>query len=372
MAGKGKIAGGILLLILGIILSGISYSISNQCNTFSGQFGSLMDSQRQEICMVGSFLVIVGIFMAIIGLVLIIVGAISKDKNVNQQGNKIDHQIDKNTIFCRYCGKARVLSDNYCGSCGRSAQSSSNSLKQCECGSDMTEDSIFCSICGRRFPDNRTNNTNVLQEEKVDDPSNNKHLSDQVDHGEVVEDDDYVTSNGKISKKTIWIIIGAVVGTIGVGVLLYSFSTGFFQAQQYTETTESYYQPTPAPAQPYKEVIVQDSITLEGGQGRYYEFSTPNAVDVRLSGTIGVTGGIIEHVAVYLMDVNQCAPPSGSYLDFTSCNSYYINREYYTDGSSVNMYLPSGGTFYLAFLNDAVLGESKIIEASFNVEARIN
>lgn len=68
------------------------------------------------------------------------------------------------------------------------------------------------------------------------------------------------------------------------------------------------------------------------------------------------------------MDASQCAPPTGGQFNLQGCNSYYVNG-YYDDGSSVDIYLPAGATFYLAFSNDAVLGERKIVDPSFTLES---
>ncbi|HZC49532.1 MAG TPA: hypothetical protein VE244_10785 [Nitrososphaeraceae archaeon] len=70
-----------------------------------------------------------------------------------------------------------------------------------------------------------------------------------------------------------------------------------------------------------------------------------------------------------MTEADRCAPPSGNALQFGLCNSYYIKR-YYGDGDTVSIYLPAGRTFYLAFHNDAVLGERKIVDASFYLEYR--
>ncbi len=90
-------------------------------------------------------------------------------------------------------------------------------------------------------------------------------------------------------------------------------------------------------------------------------------MNVRLVGTVSGTGGIVPHILIYVVDTTQCAP-SGQF-NFQECKSYYVNR-YYTDGSTVDIYLPAGTSFYLAFSNDAVLGERKIVDASFTLESQ--
>jgi hypothetical protein len=120
-------------------------------------------------------------------------------------------------------------------------------------------------------------------------------------------------------------------------------------------------------ADAYRETIVEKSIRLSAGDGITYQFSSPyNAVNVRLTGSVDIVGGIIPQILVYLVEADRCAPPSGNAL---LCNSYYI-KGYYGDGDTVSLYLPAGRTFYLAFYNTAILGERKIVDASFYLEYR--
>jgi hypothetical protein len=115
----------------------------------------------------------------------------------------------------------------------------------------------------------------------------------------------------------------------------------------------------------YSKAIVEKSIRLSAGDGIYYEFSSPhNAVNVRLTGSVDIVGGIIPQILVYLVEEDRCAPPSGNAFNPRACNSYYI-KGYYGDGDTVSLYLPAGRTFYLAFHNDAVLGERKIVMLLF-------
>lgn len=161
MAGWGKITGGIVLLIIGIILSAIGFSINNECNSIGGQLGSLLSSQQQQKCSFGSIGLIIGIFLSIIGLILIIVGSVTggkKKEGPTQEALNISslQQPDTNNkIYCRYCGKQRPATGHYCPSCGRSTSTSvdeRNSMKQCMyCRSLLSDDSLFCSNCGRKF-----------------------------------------------------------------------------------------------------------------------------------------------------------------------------------------------------------------------------
>lgn len=150
--GTGKIIGGIILLIIGIIFSSIGYSISVECNSISGQLGTFFSNNEQNYCSAGSISLVIGIFMGIIGLVLIIVGAVTGKKRkeaINQHSN-YTHSSQK--IFCRYCGKERDTAGEFCSRCGRSVQSNSVNMKVCRnCNSSMSEDSQFCANFGRKF-----------------------------------------------------------------------------------------------------------------------------------------------------------------------------------------------------------------------------
>ena len=152
MAGWGKIAAGIVLLIIGVILSGLSNSIINQCNTFSGQFDSFLDSQNQSTCMVGSFLIIVGIFFAIVGLVLILVGAVSKGKKKKIDSTDLPQQTSQLKSFCRFCGRSVFHKGEFCPHCGKNLKSVADTIKKCEaCSASMSEDSEYCANCGSKF-----------------------------------------------------------------------------------------------------------------------------------------------------------------------------------------------------------------------------
>ena len=96
MARKGMIAGGIVLLILGIIIYFISSFVNSvqsnnmqQCNSFTGQLGQSLSQENAEICRgapaylsISGTGILLAIIMSIIGIALIIFGVISgKRKN---------------------------------------------------------------------------------------------------------------------------------------------------------------------------------------------------------------------------------------------------------------------------------------------------
>jgi hypothetical protein len=167
-----------------------------------------------------------------------------------------------------------------------------------------------------------------------------------------------------LDKKILAIVIGAVGGVIATGIGVYAYMLQS-QMQPYTDS-QTYTEP--APSQPYTQQIVQDSLRIEAGY-YYYTFSTPNAMNIRLIGTVGITGGVVPQILVHVMDSAQCPPASANNFNIRGCNSYYISN-YYGDGGAVDIYLPSSRTFYLAFENDAVLGESKTVDASFRLESQ--
>jgi membrane protease subunit (stomatin/prohibitin family) len=152
--GAGKIIGGIILLVIGIVSSSIGYSINVECASIGGQLGTLFSSEQQTYCSGGSIVFVVGVFMGIIGLVLIVVGAVTgkRRKEVTAQDSGQSKSSDK--VFCRYCGKEREASGEFCSKCGRSTQSSSIKMKICfNCSSPMSEDSQFCAKCDQKFED---------------------------------------------------------------------------------------------------------------------------------------------------------------------------------------------------------------------------
>jgi uncharacterized membrane protein len=102
--GWGKIAGSIILSVIGIVLSGLSYSIINQCNSFGGQLGTFLDTSNQQVCAMGSFLVFVGIFLTIIGIVFIILGSVSKKEK--SRNRDVVRQQSGTKSFCRFCGNS--------------------------------------------------------------------------------------------------------------------------------------------------------------------------------------------------------------------------------------------------------------------------
>jgi|SRR5215207_6463548 predicted amidophosphoribosyltransferase len=60
--------------------------------------------------------------------------------------------IQPEKIYCRYCGKQREASGEFCSMCGRSSHPSSTTVKKCIlCKATMSEDSEFCANCGQKF-----------------------------------------------------------------------------------------------------------------------------------------------------------------------------------------------------------------------------
>ena len=55
------------------------------------------------------------------------------------------------------------------------------------------------------------------------------------------------------------------------------------------------------------EPVAQDNISLLAGEYQYFTFSTPpGAVNAQLSGSVGVAGGVVPRILVYVMDESQC------------------------------------------------------------------
>src|SRR5215216_3109749 len=166
--GAGKIVGGIICLVLGILIFAASMyfyiiKIGNveYCNSFLGGLQGSLDPETAQTCSnAGAFQasalggMLLGGALAIIGLVLAIVGAVQQGgkrrKDVSekpmqtsisssQQGtpssqqesnlrswllSPYDKQIhtspnNTNIIYCRYCGELRPTRDQVCSLCGR-------------------------------------------------------------------------------------------------------------------------------------------------------------------------------------------------------------------------------------------------------------
>lgn len=180
-------AGGIILLVVGLIVTAIGayfYTIQQQnieaCSTFTGGLGQFFDSENRAICERAPSIAFTSLMVLIVGIIMIIIGGILAgigftrksvqtmagsvtggekkgritqiepvNLNMSQQLNTTDK------IYCRYCGKLRPATGNYCPLCGRSTSTYVNrgkGMKQCiKCSSLSSDDSLFCSNCGRRF-----------------------------------------------------------------------------------------------------------------------------------------------------------------------------------------------------------------------------
>ena len=94
MARKGMIAGGVVLLIFGVIIFFFSSYISSvqsnnmqQCNSFSGQLSQTLSQENAQICnrapayqSLGGAGILFAIIMSIIGIALLIIGAVKSKK----------------------------------------------------------------------------------------------------------------------------------------------------------------------------------------------------------------------------------------------------------------------------------------------------
>jgi RNA polymerase subunit RPABC4/transcription elongation factor Spt4 len=56
-------------------------------------------------------------------------------------------------IYCRFCGKPNLSTQEFCTMCGNNLNPPpSTIMKACtKCGLAMNDDSIFCASCGTRF-----------------------------------------------------------------------------------------------------------------------------------------------------------------------------------------------------------------------------
>jgi uncharacterized membrane protein len=85
--GTGKIIGGVVLIIIGVILYGLFNNYQAQCQSFLGNLGQALDSDTQQRCTMVNFVIILAVILAVIGIVLVIVGAVSKASLNNNTGS---------------------------------------------------------------------------------------------------------------------------------------------------------------------------------------------------------------------------------------------------------------------------------------------
>ena len=169
--GKGLLIGGIVLVIIGVIVSSassVAQSYSNQqisqCNSLRGQLGQTFSEDVQQNCQTAAIYQSVstggstlGWGFALIGIVLVVIGGIQmarRSKNPIQTDDHVNMSASSMTdkIFCRWCGKLRSVVGTFCPECGKSIRSANTALKICIfCSGTMSDDSVFCANCGRKF-----------------------------------------------------------------------------------------------------------------------------------------------------------------------------------------------------------------------------
>jgi hypothetical protein len=110
--------------------------------------------------------------------------------------------------------------------------------------------------------------------------------------------------------------------------------------------------------------IFGGSIHIDAGHDSRYKFYIPaNATDVTLSGSLSVTGGIIQQIKVDVYDDTNCT--SDEY--FSQCGQNYIDH-YYSDSSSFSTRLASGRHYVLILDNDALVSsEDKTVDGSITL-----
>jgi uncharacterized membrane protein len=179
LVGIGRIIGGVILLMVGIIIVGVGMTVSSiqsnnlgRCNTFTGQLGQSLDPETAEICAsapvyqgMSNAAIIIGFILSVLGIVLVILGAVSRSKHKEKKVENVVSPRREDSVvgytkklsYCRYCGKQRETSGEFCSMCGRSSHSSSATTRRCtSCNATMSEDSEFCVNCGQKFEERTT------------------------------------------------------------------------------------------------------------------------------------------------------------------------------------------------------------------------
>jgi hypothetical protein len=181
MGSAGAFVAGIILLLIGV---GIFFFSQSRCNSLGGSFGQFIDPVYQQQC---TLLTILGAAFGLIGFVAALAGGIglavrgSRSRKENK-GSKIEtYDVQTNAsvreIFCRYCGKKRPISQDFCSICGRSSHATSTGMKKCTvCKATMSDDSNYCANCDQKF------------EEKLNSSEENKRY--------------YYTSDGKKKERS--------------------------------------------------------------------------------------------------------------------------------------------------------------------------
>jgi len=111
---RGFIAGGITLIVLGIIIFGVSSWIQNiqsnnvqQCNGLSGQISQSLSSENAEICNRAGPLLAAANMGIVVGIALTISGPLlRKTEKTKTETTKTEQYDIPSTRPCKACGKS--------------------------------------------------------------------------------------------------------------------------------------------------------------------------------------------------------------------------------------------------------------------------
>jgi hypothetical protein len=143
MTGVGKIIGGAIILLIGVIVSGWGLTINGiqtsniqNCDSFTGHLDQSLNSEQADICAkapmfrgISNATIIGGLVFAGVGVLLIVLGAIASTKRKQDIVDYIPSSVKQDNIYsnlnerayCRYCGNQSDISAAYCSRCGRSS-----------------------------------------------------------------------------------------------------------------------------------------------------------------------------------------------------------------------------------------------------------
>jgi hypothetical protein len=206
----------------------------DKCGNIFGEIGQIFSSEIHSTCDQKSNLASISMAMIVGGIIFFIIGILFvglKHKKVirdvtNEQQQFVPSQINTDKIFCRYCGKERLILAEYCSFCGKSSRSLSTNTKKCiSCSFITSEDSKFCANCGKEFHQSISNKSDIKT----------VHFKNSID----TRDDKTASSSGKNireSRKHKPVSILAIITGVALAIVII-FAALYYPTTRTTTTT---------------------------------------------------------------------------------------------------------------------------------------